>query len=30
MEWDEMQVKCLVTDTTGSKVYSGIGTVYVM
>ena len=28
--WDEMQVRCLVTDVTGNKVYSGIATVYVM
>ncbi len=28
--WDEMQVRCLVTDATGNKVYSGIATVYVM
>ena len=28
--WDEMQVRCLVTDATGGKVYSGIATVYVM
>ena len=28
--WDEMQVRCLVTDVTGSKIYSEIATVYVM
>ena len=28
--WDEMQVRCLVTDATGGKVYSAAATVYIM
>ena len=28
--WDEMQVRCLVTDVTGNKVYSEIATVFIM
>ena len=28
--WDEMQVRCLVTDATGNKLYSDAATVYIM
>ena len=28
--WDEMQVRCLVTDATGNQVYSGIATVFIL